>query len=166
VMYPKALLDQLGWYDEDFFLIYEDVDLALRARHAGHQVLFVPESRILHKSSASLGGSRSASSFYYSERNHLPLMLKNLPLPVLLRYLPGLLCAKTFRIYRTLKTGCFGAYVRGNIASLGLIPRFLGKRRRVLGASRLRAADLGSLFRKNFFRERLAFHRGNYDISV
>ena len=166
VLYPKALLESLGWFDEDYFLLYEDFDLAFRARHAGAEILFVPQSRVYHKSSASMGGRKSVSSFHYSERNLQLVLLKNFPARALIRYLPGFLMVKAFRVYFTLRAGCFGAYLRGNLASIRLIPSALAKRREILGTSRISAAKFGSLLRKNFFSERSAFRRGVYDVPV
>ncbi|HLP42942.1 MAG TPA: glycosyltransferase family 2 protein, partial [Fibrobacteria bacterium] len=87
-VFERALLERLGGFDEDFFLIFEDVDLSLRARHLGEEIVFLPGAKVYHKGSASLGGKRSPMSFYYSERNQLLLLVKNFPLPTLLRTLP------------------------------------------------------------------------------
>ncbi len=40
--------EALGGFDEDFFLYYEDVDLCLRARHAGWSVWYEPAVRVTH----------------------------------------------------------------------------------------------------------------------
>lgn len=41
----RALLEELGGLDEDFFLYMEDVDLGMRARRAAAEVLVVPHAR-------------------------------------------------------------------------------------------------------------------------
>ena len=49
----RAAFEALGGLDERFFIYYEDTDLGLRARAAGHRVRLVPAARAVHL----LGGS-------------------------------------------------------------------------------------------------------------
>lgn len=51
----RAMLDQIGCFDERFFLYYEETELCHRAQGAGWQTLYVPESRAVHVGSASTG---------------------------------------------------------------------------------------------------------------
>lgn len=44
----KTAFDQIGGFDEDFFLYAEEIDLGLRMRKAGHTVGFVSEVEIHH----------------------------------------------------------------------------------------------------------------------
>jgi GT2 family glycosyltransferase len=165
VLYPRALLDRLGWFDADFFLTFEDVDLALRARHAGARILFVPASRVHHKGFASFAGRRSPLNVYYASRNYQLAVLKTFPLPVLLRFLPGFAFAKATQVYGALRDGCLGACLRGNLASLRLVPRVLMARRRILRASRISAREFGSLFRKKMLSEWFMSRRGTIDAA-
>jgi N-acetylglucosaminyl-diphospho-decaprenol L-rhamnosyltransferase len=54
----RAALDQVGLFDERFFLYVEDVDLCRRLRAAGWEVLFSPEMEIMHVGGVSTRGSR------------------------------------------------------------------------------------------------------------
>jgi GT2 family glycosyltransferase len=38
-----------GWFDRNYFMYYEDLDLGWRCRLAGYSAWFVPESFVLHK---------------------------------------------------------------------------------------------------------------------
>ena len=49
----------LGGFDEDFNMYAEDVDLSLRGKAMGIDSIFVPEAKIYHKVSASIGGEFS-----------------------------------------------------------------------------------------------------------
>lgn len=167
--YRKTLIDRLGGFDEDLFLLLEDVDLSFRARHAGEEILLLPDVRILHKGSASMGGASSALSVFYSERNYPLVVLKTFPLPALLRFLPSLILSKILRLLilaRKGKKGSVAAFIRGNLAVFALIPRFLRKRRAVLAQSALSSREFWRLLRPGWFRERLAFRRGHYDIPA
>lgn len=50
-----SVLERIGLLDEGLYTYFDDVDLCLRARRAGWEVWFVPESRIVHLEGASTG---------------------------------------------------------------------------------------------------------------
>ena len=88
------MLDEIGLFDETFFLYCEDTDLGLRARWAGWECLYVPDAVVQHRYSHSAGKS-SALKAYYVERNRLFLTLKNFPASALLA-MPFYACARYF----------------------------------------------------------------------
>ena len=49
------MLEQIGLFDDDFFLYCEDTDLGLRARWAGWRCRYVPEAQVEHRYSHSAG---------------------------------------------------------------------------------------------------------------
>ena len=59
LMMPTKLASELGGFDPSFKMYGEDVDLSLRTRSAGYELLFIPKSKIYHKVSASVGGEFS-----------------------------------------------------------------------------------------------------------
>ncbi len=67
-------LEELGGFDEKYFLYLEDVDLCLRARAIGKTVLYCPTGQVLHDRPPANQGRQSVSSIYYTTRNHLLLM--------------------------------------------------------------------------------------------
>jgi len=81
--YRREMLEEIGLFDEAFFLYCEDTDLGLRARWAAWECLYVPEAVVEHRYSHS-AGQASALKAYYVERNRLFLAVKNLPMPELL----------------------------------------------------------------------------------
>jgi hypothetical protein len=78
------MLDQVGGFDEDFFLYSEDTDLGLRARWAGWKCVYAPEAVVIHRYSHSAGRA-SPLKAYYVERNRLYLIVKNFPAGALLK---------------------------------------------------------------------------------
>ena len=72
-MFGRAeLISQLGGFDERYFLIWEDVDLSLRVRRAGHHIALVPPARIYHKVGRSFAsGNAVGAAAYYHARNSL-----------------------------------------------------------------------------------------------
>ena len=49
----KEMLDSIGFFDERFYLYYEDTDLCLRAKKAGWKVYFIPFAEVMHIGGAS-----------------------------------------------------------------------------------------------------------------
>jgi len=78
-LYRREMLDEIGLFDESFFLYCEDTDLGLRARWAGWECLYVPDAVVEHRYSHS-SGKASALKAYYVERNRLYVIFKNFPL--------------------------------------------------------------------------------------
>ncbi|MGA1995089.1 MAG: glycosyltransferase family 2 protein [Bryobacteraceae bacterium] len=77
-LYRRTMLQQLGGFDEAFFLYCEDTDLGLRARWAGWKCVYAPRAVVEHHYSYSAGAA-SALKAYYVERNRLFVAVKNFP---------------------------------------------------------------------------------------
>ncbi|MGC9972485.1 MAG: glycosyltransferase family 2 protein [Bryobacteraceae bacterium] len=93
-LYRRAMLEEIGLFDEDFLLYCEDTDLGLRARWAGWKCQYVPEAVVDHEYSKT-AGSVSPLKAYYVERNRLYVLVKNFPAGLLLRA-PFLTLARYF----------------------------------------------------------------------
>jgi GT2 family glycosyltransferase len=78
-LYRREMLEEIGLFDESFFLYCEDTDLGLRARWAGWECLYVPNAVVEHRYSHS-SGKASALKAYYVERNRLFVIFKSFPL--------------------------------------------------------------------------------------
>jgi len=50
-----SMLSDIGLLDEGLYTYFDDIDICLRARRAGWETWFVPESRIVHLEGASTG---------------------------------------------------------------------------------------------------------------
>jgi GT2 family glycosyltransferase len=80
-LYRRAMLDEIGLFDEDFFLYCEDTDLGLRARWKAWECIYVPGAVIEHRYSHSSGNALKA---YYVERNRILVLIRNFPIKALL----------------------------------------------------------------------------------
>lgn len=83
-LYRRKMLDEVGLFDERFFLYCEDTDLGLRGRWAGWEGMYVAGAIVDHAYSQSAGRA-SALKAYYVERNRLYTAIKNFPLSMLAR---------------------------------------------------------------------------------
>ncbi len=51
----KDVLDAVGWFDEDYFLDGEDIDLCFRIKEKGYRIVYYPKVSIIHIKGASKG---------------------------------------------------------------------------------------------------------------
>lgn len=86
-LYRREMLDEIGLFDEDFFMYMEDVDLSFRARYAGWRCVFVPDAVAYHHHGGT-SGVGSDTAVYYGNRNILWVVFKNFPRTLLLSSLP------------------------------------------------------------------------------
>ena len=54
----KSVLDEVGLFDEDFFLYYEETELSWRMNKSGYKSVIVPDARVIH-----LAGASESESF-------------------------------------------------------------------------------------------------------
>lgn len=63
----STALRDVGLFDECFFMYFEDVDLSLRMRQMGFELLSVPEALVLHKGGASLEPSSAFGARHFNQ---------------------------------------------------------------------------------------------------
>jgi len=63
-LYRRAMLEDVGGFDDSFFLYMEDADVAWRARTRGWRCLYVPDAIVHHHHSASAGQGSSLKYFH------------------------------------------------------------------------------------------------------
>lgn len=91
VAYRRAMWEEAHGFDEDLFMYMEDVDLAWRAQMAGWTARFAPRARVYHHLSATGGGALAS---YYTGRNTIWVLYKNMPGALLRRYWPRIVAAQ------------------------------------------------------------------------
>ena len=142
VAYRRAMLDDVGLLDEDFFFNLEDVDLAWRAQLRGYGCVFVPTAVVYHKLSATGGG---VTASYYTGRNALWLIAKDYPTELLRRDWPRIAAAQLrsgWAALRAWRGAAARARLRGQIAGWRSLPAMLAKRRLIQSSRRVSARDI------------------------
>ena len=152
-LYSRRLLEAVGGFDEDFFLIYEDADLNLRARLLGYRCLYVPEAQVLHRLNASIV-SFSQTYVYFGHRNSEYVFWKNMPLGLLLLYLPERICFNLLSLSYFSFKGHFRTFVRAKLDVLRNAGILLGKRRRIQATRKVHGRQLRKLLDRNWLRYR------------
>lgn len=76
MMVPRRVINKVGMMPEFFFLYYEEVDWCESIKRAGYKIFFVPDSKVYHKESMSIGKGSTLKT-YYMTRNRLLYMRRN-----------------------------------------------------------------------------------------
>ncbi len=136
--YRRAMLDDIGLFDDGFFMYLEDVDLAWRARLRGWSSVHVPAATTLHVYSASSGQGSPFKSFHRA-RNRLWCLRKNLPGALVRRHAAAIarydLAALAYALLARDR-----ASLRGRLAGLG--GRRISAQRRLIQRTRTVSDDL------------------------
>jgi GT2 family glycosyltransferase len=162
-LYRRAMLEEIGGFDEHFFLYCEDTDLGLRARWAGWKCLYVPEAVVEHHYSHSAGRASPVKA-YFVERNRLFVVAKNFPARMLLaapfatvaRYLwhawyilEGRGSAARFRAEGHAGPRMLWYVVRAHAALFGNGARLWRQRREIRASARITPAIFAHLIRSH-----------------
>lgn len=70
ILVRADVFQKIGYFDERYFLYYEDSDFSFRARQAGFKLLYVPEAVVYHANAKSTGLG-SPLQDYYITRNRM-----------------------------------------------------------------------------------------------
>jgi GT2 family glycosyltransferase len=89
-----------GGFDEDFFAIYEDVDLGWRLWISGHRVELDPDSIVYHRGHATFATQENSRMRYLMHRNALMTIIKNYSEDNLKRIFPMALLMAVARAVR------------------------------------------------------------------
>ncbi|MBI4506618.1 MAG: glycosyltransferase family 2 protein, partial [Chloroflexi bacterium] len=141
-LYRRAMLDEVGLFDERLIGYCEDVDLNLRARLAGYRCVFVPAARVYHHLSATGGGPQAS---YLCGRNFIRVAAKCLPAETWRRHGPRIVAAQLALAAHALwhaREPAARARLRGQLDALRELPDVLRQRAAVGRRARIAPADL------------------------
>ncbi len=158
-MYRRAMLEEIGGFDEDFFAYADDAELGLRARIAGWTCLYMPGAVVRHHRGATLGVF-SPRRIELIERNRVFLAAKLFPWRLLLLnpfYFAARIAAGAWAALHgrgeigrfpagASRAGVALAILRADIEALRMLPRILRKRRAIV--RRLSAGEICALLRR------------------
>jgi GT2 family glycosyltransferase len=80
----RSVLDEVGWFPEDFFYAHEETSLAWRALDAGWRIRYAGDLSVSHPVTAP---ARHAHYHYLTARNRVLLARRHLPWPLAVVYL-------------------------------------------------------------------------------
>lgn len=90
-LYDLKMLDRLGYFDERFFVGYEDAELGLRAWLCGYKCVYSPKAIVYHKMSSSIGRIRSTTYLSEIQSHIFYTWFKLLPWNIIILQLPAMI---------------------------------------------------------------------------
>jgi GT2 family glycosyltransferase len=154
VAYRRRMLEEIGFLDPDFEMIYEDVDLSFRAQLRGYECVYVPGAIVYHRYRVTIGKAPSRQVFY-SQRNIEFVYLKNMPLGLILRSAPQRLLYEIGAAIYFSKQGTGAAFLRAKLDVLRCLPSILRKRREIQKSRRLTSSQLRAILKTPLFFKKL-----------
>lgn len=140
-MFRKDVFLDLGGFDEDFFMVYEDVDISYRARLRGYRCMYAPNAIVHHAGSGTLHRN-SPLSVYYGQRNLEWTYLKNTPWPLLVRTFPSHVLYGCAALSAYGARGLLRPYLQAKWAAVKGLPAILRKRSKVQSGRLVSTRDL------------------------
>ena len=162
-MFRRDVFMDLGGFDEDFFMVYEDVDISYRARLRGYRCMYVADAVVHHAGSGTLRRN-SVASVYYGQRNLEWTYLKNTPWLLLIRSFPSHVLYDGAALVAYGAQGLLGPYLKSKWAALKGVPAILRKRSAVQSGRLASTRDLwqamdGDWIRRKRLEKRFDFRR-------
>ncbi len=131
-LYRRSMLDEIGLFDEDYFAYLEDVDLGLRAQSAGYKCRYVPSAVIYHLGCGTTGSGYHPLVVRLSSQNNWNTIVKNIPGPLLVKFLPQILFWQLYYFAVVIvRGGQVIPWLHGSWRALKLLPRMLKKRAQI-----------------------------------
>lgn len=153
-LYRRSMLKEVGLFDEDFFLIYEDGDLSFRSQLEGYRCLYVPTARVIHKVNYSIGRI-SDTYVYYGHRNAEFLFFKNAPRYFLLRYFHHHALYVVLSFFFFLVRGKGWVFLKAKKDFLQNLRKTLRKRKEIQMKAQLPREELERIVDRSWVRTRI-----------
>ena len=130
-LYDATMLQKIGYFDEKFFMYYEDVDLSFRAQLAGYKVRYTPHAVARHKRGVS--SKKVPGLTVYNTFKNLPMLFwKNVPFALLPKIGSRFFILYTLLLFNAVRRGSGLPALRGFIKSWWLLPHTLSRRRHTM----------------------------------
>jgi len=124
----RELFEALGGFDEDFFMVYEDVDLSYRARLRGARCAYAADAVVIHAGSGTIGAV-SRSQVFHGQRNLEWTWIKNSPPRLLWRSLASHAAYDLAGAIGYARQGHLLTWFGAKLAALAGLPHVWRKRR-------------------------------------
>lgn len=128
--FRREVFDKTGGYYESLFYGAEGLDMELRVMDQGFKILYTPEVRVWHQVSAR--ARTDDRQFYYFTRNYIWMAYRDYPLWRGAQFLSFKLA---MMFYLTVRTGCYGSFIRGVWDGFRGLRRVQGERKPISRAT-------------------------------
>lgn len=112
-LYRKSILNEIGYFDENFFAYMEDVDIGFRALINGYTNVYSPNAIVYHIGSGSSGSRYNEFKIKLAARNNIWVIYKNMPWPQILLNIGFLFIGFLIKYLFFLRKGYGKLYLEG-----------------------------------------------------
>jgi len=116
MLIPRKTFDEVGYFDEKYFLYYEDIDFCQRVRSTGLKIVVIKRAKMWHKVALSSGGLDSPNERYWSARSGIRYFRKHArgwQYVFIIPWRLGSAIRTTVRLINSNKLDTLAAYWRG-----------------------------------------------------
>jgi hypothetical protein len=104
----KEIIDKIGYYDEEYWMYHDDVEMGWRVKLAGYSIYLAPKSRVYHRYEF----GRSIRMLYYMERNRYLVMFHYYTCPTLFLLLPAIAAMEAGMMVYSIAGGWAGTKIK------------------------------------------------------
>ncbi len=157
-LYRRSMIEKIGFFDEDFFAMGEDIDLSFRARLADYRCVYVPEAVVYHKINKTV---KPGSDFlvYHARRNVEYTYFKNMPVLLLLFTLPFHLLYEILTAFEAIAAGKLQIFIKSKLDFLRNFPKVLKKRKFIQQNRKIKLFEILALFSWNYLLKKIRTER-------
>jgi GT2 family glycosyltransferase len=155
-LYRRSMIDEIGFFDEDFFSVGEDIDLSFRAKLAGYKCIYVPNAIVYHKVNQTLGPD-SDFLLYHARRNVEYAYFKNMPLVLIVLTLPMHIVYNLLTFTQVLVRGRLSVFLKAKKDFLKNFRKICKKRKEIQAQRKISLKELLSSFSKDYLLTRTKF---------
>jgi len=112
-IYRKEVLDEIGYFDENFFAYMEDVDISFRAKIHGYKNIYCSDAVVYHIGSATSGSKYNSFKAKLAARNNVYVVYKNMPIFQMILNSPFIILGFTIKYIFFSKLGLGKEYREG-----------------------------------------------------
>jgi anaerobic magnesium-protoporphyrin IX monomethyl ester cyclase len=137
-VYRRSMLNDIGLFDEDFYMYLEDVDLSYRAQLRGHKCMFVPQATVRHRGAGTTGSQYHKDNVYFIARNTIYILMKDVPKQILKSHFFRIFGFILYlQLYHTFRSFHAWSCLKGLYRGLKGAGQMVVKRKHILGGKRV-----------------------------
>lgn len=130
-IYNRAVLEEIGLFDEQHFAYMEDLDIGYRAKIYGYKNYYEPKAEVIHYGSASSGSQYNEFKTKLAAANNIYVIGKNMPLLQIILNFPFLFLGFLAKFFFFCRKKMGKLYLRGLGIGLKKLFSAAGRRRKV-----------------------------------
>jgi GT2 family glycosyltransferase len=144
-LYRMDALKDVGFFEESFFCYCEDVDLGFRLRLSGYESWYQPAAVVEHIGSVTSGGRHSNFAVYHGHRNLMWVYFRNLPVLLLLLFMPLHLVITVLTFVKFSIRGQTNIIFKAKLDALRALPSVLEQRKNIQKTKKISLIKLLSI---------------------